>query len=138
LFATSHTWLQQQSNAEADPLDKMSAEDLLEHALDDMAHDIFKVPNPYHCQKNFMHNGLLLFLSGSVGDFGNRLMEPNNYLPYFPAENSDNHKLIKPRKFVSDEVNDILDRAKPTKWQITMLESNLDVQDMSLDDILDD
>jgi len=42
LFTTSYTRLKQQNDAEEDPLDKMSAEDLLEHVLDDMAHNILK------------------------------------------------------------------------------------------------
>ena len=106
LFATSsHARLKQQNDAEEDPLDKMSAEHLVEHALDDMAHDIFKVPNAYCRQKHYMCNGL--FLSGSVRDFGNGLMELNKYLPYFPSENNDHHKLVKPRELASDKLNEI-------------------------------
>ncbi len=40
--------------------------------------------------------------------------------------------------FPNDKLNNILDQAKPMSWHTIMLESNLDVQDMSWDEILVD
>ena len=116
------------------PEDKrLDANMLLEHLLNDMAHDVFKVHNAARCQKHCMRN--CLFLTGTKREWGKRLMELNKYFPYFPVDNTDNG-LNHPHCLPDDELNDISDCAKPMMWHITMLESNLDVHNMLWDKIL--
>ena len=99
-----------------------------------MARDVFKVTNAVRRQKHYMRN--CLFLNGSVREWGNRLAKLNKYFTYFPVDSIE-EGMIPHKGLPEDELNDILDRAKPTTWHTTMLESNLEVQDMSWDQILE-
>ena len=45
--------------------------------------------------------------------------------------------MVKIRKFDDDELVDILDQAKPLKWQSALLASNLDPHDLSWEDTVD-
>ena len=123
-------------NEEEKAEDKISADKLIEYALNDLAHDIFKVSNAARRQKHYMRNCLVLG-GETVRAWGKRLIELNKYFPYFPVDETEDGLDKSHQGLPDDELNDILDRAKPINWHITMLESNLEVQDMSWDDILD-
>jgi len=123
-------------NEEEEDKDKISADEVIRYALNDLAHDIFKVSNAARRQKHYMRNCLVL--SGeTVRAWGKHLMELNKYFPYFPVDETDEGLAKSHQGLPDDELNDILDCAKPINWHITMLESNLEVQEMSWDDILD-
>ena len=95
-----------------------------------LAHDIFKVSNVAHHQKHYMRNCLVM--SGeTMRVWGKHLMELNKYFPYFPVDETDEGLAKSHQGLPDDELNDILDCAKPINWHITMLESNLEVQEMS-------
>jgi hypothetical protein len=132
---TSHDSHKSENDAAAVE-NRLSANNLLECALNDMARDVFKVPNAARRQKHYMRN--CLFLNDTtVREWGKRLMELNKYFPFFPIENQHDDSSTGHEGLPDDELNDILDRAKPISWHTTMLESNLEVQDMSWDKILD-
>jgi len=57
-FVMSHDKLKSDNN-EASEEDQISADDILKCALNDLAHDVFKVPNAARRQKHYMHNCLV-------------------------------------------------------------------------------
>jgi hypothetical protein len=109
---TSHDNHKSENDAAAAE-NRLSANKLLECALNDMARDVFKVPNAARRQKDYMRN--CLFLNDTVREWGKRLMELNKYFPYFPIENH-NDGFTTHEGLPDDELNDILDRAKPISW----------------------
>ena len=133
-FVTDHLSLKEYNDTQ-DPDSRLSADEILELALNKLAQSVVKVSNAVRRQKHYMRN--FLSLTGSVREFGKRLMELNKYFPYFPVDDPDSDGLTPHKGLPDDELNDILDRAKPLTWHLTMLESNLDVQSMSWDEILD-
>jgi hypothetical protein len=134
-FATYHAKLKSE-NEKSKEKDRVDDETVLKLALNALASDVFMV-NPVRRQQHYMRNGLLINGNLTVREWGNRLMELNKYFPYFPVDETRGRRLVPYQGFPEDELNDILDRAKPMSWHTIMLELNLDVQDMSWDKILD-
>src|SRR5487761_2642506 len=133
-FVTDHLSLKEYNDMQ-ELENRLTADEILELAINKLAQSVFKVSNAVRRQKHYMRN--FLSLTGSVREFGKRLMELNKYFPYFPVDDPDSDGLTPHKGLPDDELNDILDRAKPLTWHLTMLESNLDVQSMSWDKILD-
>ncbi len=112
-FVTSHDNHKSENDAAAEE-NCLSANELLECALNDMARDMFKVPNAARRQKHYMRK--CLFLNDTVREWGKRLMELNKYFPYFLLENHDDG-FTSHEGLPDDKLNNILDRAKPFSWQ---------------------
>ena len=110
--------------------------DLIFCALNEMARGIFKITNAARRQKHYMRNCLYLG-NYTVREWSKRLIELNKYYPYFPLDDITNENLGPHEGLAQDELTDILDRAKPIRWHAKMLESNLDVQDMAWDGLID-
>ena len=128
-FTTHYENLRQQ---DVPPLNES---DLIFCALNEMARGIFKVTNAARRQKHYMRNCLYLG-NYTVRDWSKRLIELNKYFPYFPIDDITGDEL--PHEgLAQDELTDILDCSKPISWHSKMLESNLDVQDMSWDGVID-
>ena len=126
---------QKRANEEATEDEKVSPDTLVHCTLNDLALEVFKVPYAARRQKHYMRN-CLSFTGTAVRDWGTRLMELNKYFPHFPVDEW-NDGLVMQTSLPDDEINDILDRAKPIEWQLTMLKSNLDVQNMSWEQIME-
>jgi transposase InsO family protein len=133
-FVTEHKTFKEY-NSKQNVEDRLTADQLISLSLNKLAQNVFKVANAVRRQKHYMRN--FLTLTGPVREFGKRLIDLNSYFPYFPTDDPEDEGLIKHAGLPIDELNDILDRAKPLTWHLTMLESNLDVQNMSWDEILE-
>jgi transposase InsO family protein len=116
--------------------DRVSEKEVIEMALNDVARDVFKITNSGRRQKHYMRNCLFFDGKTPVRVWGKRLVEINKYFPYFPIDNMAADQSA-PTELPADELNDILDRAKPVKWQIQMLKSNLDTQEMTYEGIIE-
>ena len=68
----------------------------------------------------------------TVREFTARLRELNSYLPYFPVKAT-----TTPVPFTKDELSSILNHTKPAKWQMAMLSANIDVYEMSWDQLVE-
>jgi len=133
LFITCHAKQKEENDSEEEK-DRMTDLAVLEHALNDMAHDVFKMKKAASWQKHYMRNGL--FLNSTVHDWAKCLLELNKYFPYFPVDDmEDGYKVSE--GFAQDELTDILDCAKPTEWQTIILNSNIDILDMTWDEIVE-
>ena len=106
-FVTYHAKLKK-DNDEAKTDDQVTGDEVIELALNDLAHDVFGVTNAVRRQKHYMRNGLVL--KGTVREFGNRLMELNKYFPYFPVDDVGDG-LVEHVGLPDDELNDIYDVA---------------------------
>ena len=133
IFSSEHTRLKGHNDTE--PVDvQFTGDQLLQLALNEMSKSVFQVSNAVRCQKHYMRSGLVL--SGSVRDWGKRLMELNKYILHFPIDDPYTNWTV-PDGLPADELNDISDRAKPVHWHCIMLESNIEIQDMSWAAILE-
>jgi hypothetical protein len=65
-------------------------------------------------------------LNTSVQQFVERLNDLNRYLFYFPEEN--------PKQLNQDEIIEILDQAKASEWHETMVNTNIDIFEMSYEE----
>ena len=54
------------------------------------------------------------------------------YLPYFPVKTG-----TTPSPFSKDELSSILNHAKPAKWQVAMLSANINIYEMSWDQLVE-
>ena len=69
----------------------------------------------------------------TIREIANRLKVLNAYLPYFPPKRGSDKTV---RKLSTDELIDILIRAKPTEMSIAMMKANIDPYEMTWDEIL--
>ena len=88
--------------------------------------------NPARRQKYYMRYGLNT-QGYTIREFANRLKVLNAYLPYFPPKRGSSKTV---RKLSTDELIDILIRAKPTEMSIAMMKANIDPYEMTWDEIL--
>jgi hypothetical protein len=110
-FATYHAKLKSK-NEKLKEKDRVDDVTVLKLALNALASNMFMV-NPVRCQEHYMHNRLLINSPLTVREeWGNQLMELNKYFPYFPFDKG-GRQLVLYSGFPDDELNHILDRAKP-------------------------
>jgi hypothetical protein len=65
-------------------------------------------------------------LNTSVQQFVERLNDLNRYLLYFPEEN--------PKQLDQNEIIEILDQAKAPEWHEAMVNTNIDILEMSYEE----
>jgi hypothetical protein len=70
--------------------------------------------------------GLYIGLNTSLQRFVERLNDFNRYLLYFPDEN--------PKQLDQDEIIEILDQAKAPEWHESMVNSNIDIFEMTYEE----
>lgn len=114
--------------------DESDKEYAVNHALNDVALDVFVVRGPDKLEKSYLRNCLYLH-DYPVKEWGKRLEEINDYIPYFPLD--DFLEGIAPTSLPEDELNDILNRAKPLTWHQKALVANIAVETMTWDEIIE-
>ena len=102
------------------------------NALNDTGRHFFPPERAYQRQCDYMLRYLKMDGSQTVHEFTARLRELNSYLPYFPVKPG-----TTPSPFSKDELSSILNHAKPAKWQVAMLSANIDVYEMSWDQLVE-
>ena len=106
----------------------------LELALNDVAKNVFGMTNPVRRQKYFLRNHCFKTDNVTVREFTRALSEHNDMLKYFPYDET---RGVRPRTLSDDELADILNRAKPIRWHLDMLGSNIDPYDFNFNDFKD-
>ena len=101
-------------------------------ALNDTRRHFFPLERAYQRQHDYMLRYLKMDGSQTVCEFTARLQELNSYLPYFPVKPG-----TTPSPFSKDELSSILNHAKPAKWQVAMLSANINVYEMSWDQLVE-
>jgi len=74
-----------------------------------------------------MRHHLVMTPETSLGEFRLRLLRLNSYLPFFPKEKEG----VAPTALPEWELRNILDRAKPLDWHMSMLSANIDMYSLS-------
>ena len=101
-------------------------------ALNDTGRHVFPPERAYQRQHDYMLRYLKLDGSQTVREFTARLRKLNSYLPYFPVKTG-----TTPVPFTEDELSSILNHTKPARWQVAMLTTNIDVYEMSWDQLVE-
>ena len=110
-----------------------TADIILSKTLMACTREIMRCEQPARQQLNYMRHHL--HTTGyTIREFAARLKKLNSYLPYFPLKKG---RTGIQKKLDTDELVDILIRAKPQEMSIAMMRANIDPYGMEWDDIVD-